>query len=71
MKVILTKDVKGKGKVNDVIDVAAGYANHLLRTKLAIEGTSENLKQLELNKIREQQEAEKEQQFGHKAAAGV
>ena len=59
MKVILLKDVKGKGKANEVVDVPSGYANHLLRTKLAIEGTSENLKQLELNKIREQQEAEK------------
>ena len=59
MKVILTKDVKGKGKANEVIDVPSGYANHLLRSKLAIEGTAENLKQLELSKIREQQEAEK------------
>ena len=59
MKVILTKDVKGKGKINDVIDVPSGYANHLIRTKSAIEGTADNLKQLELSKVRDQQEAEK------------
>lgn len=59
MKVILTKDVKGKGKVNDVIDVPAGYANFLFRNKQAIEGTPDNLKQLELNKVKEQQDQEK------------
>ena len=59
MKVILTKDVKGKGKINDVIDVPAGYANFLFRNKQAIEGTPDNLKQLELNKVKEQQDQEK------------
>ena len=59
MKVILTKDIKGKGKVNDVIDVAAGYANHLLRNNQAIEATPDNLKLLEMNKVKEQQNQEK------------
>ena len=59
MKVILTKDVKGKGKVNDVIDVASGFANHLLRNHQAIEATPDNLKQLEMSKVKEQQEQEK------------
>lgn len=58
MKVILTKDVKGKGKANEVIDVPAGYANFLFRNNQAIEGTPDNLKQLELNKVKEQQEQE-------------
>ena len=59
MKVILTKDVKGKGKAHDVIDVAAGYANHLLRNNLAIQATPDNLKQLEMSKVKEQQDQEK------------
>lgn len=59
MKVILTKDVKGKGKVNDVIDVASGFANHLLRNNQAIEATPDNLKILEMNKVKEQQNQEK------------
>lgn len=59
MKVILTKDVKGKGKVNDVIDVASGFANHLLRNNQAIPATPDNIKQLEMNKAKEQQNQEK------------
>lgn len=59
MKVILTKDIKGKGKANEVIDVSTGYANYLFRNKQAIEGTPENLKQLEINKVKEQQDQEK------------
>lgn len=59
MKVILTKDVKGKGKVNDLIDIPAGHANFLIRSGQAIEGTPENIKQLELSKIKEQQDQEK------------
>ena len=47
MKVILIKDVKGKGKVHDVIDVTTGYGNYLLRNAQAIEATPDNLKKLE------------------------
>lgn len=59
MKVILIKDVKGRGKANEVIEVPAGFGNFLIKNKQAIEGTVENLKQLELNKVREQQDQEK------------
>lgn len=59
MKVILTKDVKGKGKANDIVDVTPGFANHLFRNKLAIEGTPDNIKQLEFNRDKEKQEQEK------------
>ena len=55
MKVILIKDVKGKGKTNDLIDIPAGHANFLIRSGQAIEGTPDNIKQLEMNKIKEQQ----------------
>ena len=47
MKVILIKDVKGKGKKGDVINVATGYGNFLLSSKSAIEATNENISVLE------------------------
>lgn len=48
MKVILTQDVKGRGKEGDVIDVARGFAvNFLLPRKIALEATPGNIKQLE------------------------
>ncbi|HOA63519.1 MAG TPA: 50S ribosomal protein L9 [Bacilli bacterium] len=59
MKVILIKDVKGKGKVDDVIDVSTGYANYLITSKQAIEATPDNLKQLENKLQKRQKEQEK------------
>jgi ribosomal protein L9 len=47
MKVILLKDVKGKGKKNDVIEVASGYGNYLLTSKQAIEASQANIQALE------------------------
>ena len=48
MKVILLKELKGKGGEGDVIDVARGFANnYLLRQGYAILATKGNLKQLE------------------------
>ena len=51
MKVILTKDIKGTGKKDEVINVAEGYArNFLLPKGLAVEATGSNLKQIERQK---------------------
>ena len=48
MKVILLKELRGKGGEGDVIDVARGFANnYLFRQGIAIEATKGNLKQLE------------------------
>jgi ribosomal protein L9 len=60
MKVILIKDLKGKGKKGDVIEVASGYANYLLSSKNAIEATPENLQSIEMEKAR-QEEMERRQ----------
>lgn len=47
MKVILLEDVKGKGKKDQVIDVADGYArNYLFAKKLAIEADAKALNEL-------------------------
>lgn len=54
MKVILIKDVKGRGKKNDVLDLQAGFANFLIKNGSAIVASPENVKALE-----EEQEAEK------------
>ena len=59
MKVILIKDVKGKGKVDDIIDVPAGHANYLIRSNQAIEATVDNLKKLEEKQLRLAKEQEK------------
>ena len=44
MKVVLLKDVKGKGKKGDIVNVSDGYANNfLIKQKLATAATKENL----------------------------
>ena len=58
MKIILIKDVKGKGKTNDILDVPMGHANHLMRSGQAIEATPDNLKKLEADKLKEKQQEE-------------
>lgn len=55
MKVILIKDLKGKGKKGEVIDVAPGYGNYLLSSQTAIEATQENLQSIELEKARKEE----------------
>lgn len=53
MKVILTADVKGQGKKNDIINVSDGYArNYLIKNKLAVEATSSMVNSLEISKKR-------------------
>ena len=60
MKVILLKDLKNKGKKDDVIEVPAGYGNYLLTSKQAIEATSENLAVIDSQKqkLKDQEQAE-------------
>ncbi len=50
MKVILLEDVKGKGKKDDVIDVANGYGQYLLAQKKALPANDENLGVLQRQK---------------------
>ncbi len=46
MKVILISDVKGKGKKDDILEVANGYGNFLINNSLAVLASEENLKKL-------------------------
>lgn len=51
MKVILTSDVKGQGKKNDIIDVSDGYAvNFLFKNKLAVEATASKVNSIKVSK---------------------
>ena len=63
MKVILIKDVRGKGKANDTIELPSGYANYLIRQKQAVLATPDNLnevkRKVELEKIAQQEHIEK------------
>ncbi|MCR5483672.1 MAG: 50S ribosomal protein L9 [Bacilli bacterium] len=58
MKVILLEDVKGRGKKDEIINVANGYANYLLSHDLALEATDSNIKVLKEKKAQEQKELE-------------
>ena len=60
MKVVLLKDIKGKGKKGDVVDISDGYAlNYLIPQGLAKPGTSSNLN--EANQAKKAQEYHDEQ----------
>ena len=50
MKVILTQDVKGKGKKGQMIEGSDGYArNFMLPKKLAIEATADAINTMKMN----------------------
>ena len=60
MKIILIKDVKGKGKKGEIIEVPAGYGNYLLTSQSGIVASPENIKALEREKEEENKRQLKE-----------
>ena len=65
MKVILTQDVKGQGKKDDVIEVSDGYArNFLIKNKLAVAATSAMVNSIKIKKA-----ADEHRRAEEKAAA--
>lgn len=66
MKVILLTDVKGKGKKDQVLDVADGYAkNYLIAKKLAVAADAQNLNELK------NREASKQFKYDQEKAAAI
>ena len=66
MKVILLTDVKGKGKKDQVLDVANGYAkNYLIAKKLAVATDAQNLNELK------SREASKQYKYDQEKAAAI
>lgn len=58
MKIILLKDIKKQGKKGDIINVADGYGNFLIKNKEAVLATSTGVDRL--NKENEQKKKEEE-----------
>lgn len=51
MKVVLTADVKGQGKKNDIVNVSDGYArNYLIKNGLAVEATANMINSIGISK---------------------
>lgn len=60
MKVILLKDVKNQGKKDDIIEVAAGYANNFLIKKGLAVALTDTSKKILNNQITTRQKKEEE-----------
>jgi len=56
MKVILLKDLKNKGKKDQIIDVAAGYGHFLITSQMAVEANDQNLEKLNQAKAVKEEE---------------
>lgn len=66
MKVILLTDIKGKGKKDQILDVADGYAkNYLIAKKLAVVADAQNLNELK------SREASKQFKYDQEKAAAI
>ena len=53
MKVILIKDYKKLGKKNEIIELAAGHANFIIKSGIAVVASPENIKNLEKQQAEE------------------
>jgi len=71
VKVILIQDVKNKGKKDDIIEVAMGYAVYLKNNKLAIDATDENIKKLNDEKLSRQKEEKAHYALMNNIAASI
>ena len=70
MKVILTADVKGQGKKDQIVEVSDGYAkNFLFPKKLAVEVSAKNMNDVKNREIAQQKKIAKEKEEARNIAA--
>lgn len=62
MKVILIQDVKGRGKKDDIIEVADGFGMHLIRNRQAVEASKGGVKVLDKQLAEKKKAAENERE---------
>ena len=72
MKVILIKDVKGSGKIGDIVNVSDGYAtNYLIKNGLAKAATAANMTVLQGQKDSEQHKKDEALKAAKELAAKI
>jgi len=72
MKVILKEDIKGLGKLGDIVNVAEGYGrNFLLPRKKAIEATPENIRSVEREKRKIEEKLKRDHQEAEELAKRI
>lgn len=72
MKVILQKDVKGTGKVGDIVEVNDGYArNFLIPRKLALPGDANTINAANVKKQADAHRLEMQRKRAKELAAGM
>ena len=72
MKVVLTKDVKGQGKKDQVVNVSDGYArNFLFPQKLAVPADAKVMNEIKNREASEKHRIETERAEAQKTAAAL
>lgn len=71
MDIILLEDIKGRGKKDQIIKVASGYGNFLIKQGKAIIATDDNVKELEADKAEQKRKEEQHLELMQKLAEEI